>query len=126
MQQKRKTNPKRVIGLILLGVMIIAAAVLGVRVASLVDMTFVEMRTTPTPEPVAGNVMQVTPDPSVPTSAPVLRTGSQGEEVKSLQARLQALGYYNGEIDGQFGAGTKAAVMAFQRQNGLDADGVVG
>ena len=126
MQQKRKTNPKRVIGLILLGALVIAAAVLGVRVASLVDMTFVEMRTTPTPEPVAGNVMQVTPDPSVPTSAPVLRTGSQGEEVKNLQARLQSLGYYDGEIDGQFGAGTKAAVMAFQRQNGLDADGVVG
>ena len=126
MQQKRKTNPKRVLGLILLGVLVIAAAVLGVRVASLVDMTYVEMRTTPTPEPVAGNVLQVTPDPALPTSAPVLRTGSQGEAVKTLQARLQTLGYYDGEIDGQFGAGTKAAVIAFQRQNGLDADGVVG
>lgn len=122
----KQTNPKKIVGLIVLGVLVIAAAVLGVRVASLVDMTYVEMRTTPTPEPVAGNVMVVTVDPNLPTPEPVLRSGSMGEEVVTLQSRLKELGYYTGEVDGQFGSGTKAAVTLFQQQHGLDADGIVG
>ena len=75
---------------------------------------------------VYANVMEVTPDPSAPTPEPILRTGSRGQEVKDLQGRLQALGYYAGEIDGQFGAMTKEAVISFQKANGLDADGMVG
>jgi len=122
----KQTNPKKIVGLIALGVLVIAAAVLGVRVASLVDMTFVEMNTTPTPEPVAGNVMVVTVDPNLPTPEPVLRNGSMGDEVTTLQSRLKELGYYTGEVDGQFGSGTKAAVTLFQQQHGLDADGIVG
>ena len=35
-------------------------------------------------------------------------------------------GYYSGAVDGIFGAGTKKAVIAFQKKNGLTADGVVG
>ncbi|MFR1982539.1 MAG: peptidoglycan-binding domain-containing protein [Christensenellaceae bacterium] len=31
-----------------------------------------------------------------------------------------------GEADGIFGAGTKAAVIAFQKRTGLTADGIVG
>ena len=82
---------------------------------------------TPTPLPeVPDNVMAVTLDPSAPTPEPVLRNGSRGQEVKDLQSRLYTLGYYSGEIDGQFGAGTQAAVIDFQRANGLDADGMVG
>lgn len=122
----KQTNPKKIVGLIVLGVLVIAAAVLGVRVASLVDMTYVEMNTTPTPEPVAGNVMVVTVDPNLPTPEPVLRNGSMGEEVITLQTRLKELGFYTGEVDGQFGSGTKAAVTLFQQQHGLDADGIVG
>lgn len=86
----------------------------------------VEQATTPTPEPVAGNVMQVTPDPSIPTAEPLLKTGSQGMAVAELQNRLLELGYYEGEVDGQFGPGTQAAVKRFQEQNGLDADGIAG
>lgn len=119
-------NPKRIIGLIILAVLLIAAVVLGVRVASLVDLTYIEMNTTPTPEPLARNVMQVTIDPHAPTPQPVLRNGSQGDEVRQLQSRLWELGYYNSTIDGQFGPGTKSAVIAFQQQHGLDADGIVG
>jgi peptidoglycan hydrolase-like protein with peptidoglycan-binding domain len=52
--------------------------------------------------------------------------GSRGEKVEELQKRLQALGYYDGEIDGQFGPGTKAAVVDFQKNNGLDTDGLAG
>ena len=121
-----KHDIKRIVGLTVLAVLVIAAVVMGVRVARLVDLTYVEMNTTPTPEPPVRNVMQVTIDPSAPTPQPVLRSGSQGEEVWQLQTRLRELGYYNSSIDGQFGPGTKNAVIAFQRQHGLDADGIVG
>ncbi len=56
----------------------------------------------------------------------VLKQGSSGGEVKEVQRRLKLWGYYNGSVDGVFGAGTKAAVVAFQKKNGLTADGVVG
>ena len=62
----------------------------------------------------------------LPTAEPVLRTGMTGQSVKDLQSRLYTLGYYSGEIDGQFGPGTKEAVLGFQRRNGLGADGIVG
>ena len=58
--------------------------------------------------------------------AAVLRQGSTGGEVKEVQRRLKQWGYYSGAVDGIFGAGTKQAVIAFQKKNGLTADGVVG
>ena len=59
-------------------------------------------------------------------SAAVLRQGAKGGEVKEVQRRLKKWGYYNGNVDGVFGAGTRAAVIQFQKKNGLKADGVVG
>ena len=56
----------------------------------------------------------------------VLRQGAKGNEVKEVQRRLKAWGYYNGSVDGVFGTSTKLAVVAFQKKNGLKADGVVG
>ena len=58
--------------------------------------------------------------------AAILRQGATGGEVKEVQRRLKLWGYYNGSVDGVFGAGTKKAVIAFQKKNGLTADGVVG
>ncbi len=58
--------------------------------------------------------------------AAVLRQGSKGGEVKEVQRRLKLWGYYNGNVDGVFGAGTREAVVSFQKKNGLKADGVVG
>ena len=58
--------------------------------------------------------------------AAVLRQGSTGSEVKEVQRRLKQWGYYSGSVDGIFGSGTKKAVIAFQKKNGLTADGVVG
>ncbi len=55
-----------------------------------------------------------------------LKSGSKGEAVKALQTRLKALGYYNSAIDGDYGYKTIAAVKAFQKKNGLTADGVAG
>ncbi len=56
----------------------------------------------------------------------VLKQGSKGDEVREMQRRLKLWGYYKGSVDGVFGAGTKSAVIAFQKKNGLKADGVVG
>ncbi len=56
----------------------------------------------------------------------VLRQGAVGGEVKELQRRLKNWGYYNGAVDGVYGKGTVAAVKAFQKKNGLKADGVAG
>lgn len=117
---------KKLIGTICAVLLAVAVLVLGGRVITLTPQVQEEMRTTPTPTPIYGNVMVVTPDPSLPTAAPVLKNGSFGDAVTQLQTRLQALGYYQGEIDGQFGSGTKEAVTLFQLQHGLDADGVVG
>lgn len=55
-----------------------------------------------------------------------LREGDQGAEVRLMQEKLKRLGYYTGNVDGDFGAGTVSAVKTFQRQNGLTADGVAG
>lgn len=82
-----------------------------------------------------GNVTQpmITPKPTadldniaygIPTRT--LREGMGGQDVLYTQDRLAALGYLTGISDGQYGAATKAAVLAFQKKNGLSADGVLG
>ena len=58
--------------------------------------------------------------------AAVLKKGSKGDEVVTLQKKLKQWGYYDGAVDGIFGSGTQKAVQFFQRKNGLTADGIVG
>lgn len=58
--------------------------------------------------------------------AAVLKQGSKGDTVKTVQTKLIKWGYLTGKADGVFGAKTKAAVIKFQRKNGLAADGVIG
>lgn len=58
--------------------------------------------------------------------AAVLKKGSKGDEVVTLQKKLKQWGYYNGTVDGIFGSATEKAVQYFQRKNGLTADGIVG
>lgn len=52
--------------------------------------------------------------------------GSTGQEVRSIQTALKDGGYYSGSIDGIFGSATKKAVIAFQKENKLTPDGIVG
>ncbi len=56
----------------------------------------------------------------------VLQIGSVGARVRALQEALLAHGFNPGLLDASFGPGTEAAVIAFQRSEGLLADGVVG
>ena len=122
-----KKNPKVIAGIIGIAVLLAGCIVLATYMIPTIGEVRREMSLTPTPLPdIPGSVMAVTLDPSAPTPEPVLRTGSRGDDVKTLQGRLHDLGYYTDEIDGQFGAGTKAAVIDFQKANGLEADGMVG
>ena len=58
--------------------------------------------------------------------AAVLKKGSKGDDVVTLQKKLKQWDYYDGAVDGIFGSGTQKAVEYFQRKNGLTADGIVG
>ena len=55
-----------------------------------------------------------------------IKSGSSGETVKSVQTKLKALGLYSGEITGNVGSKTEAAIKAFQLKYGLTADGIAG
>ena len=85
------------------------------------------------------NVYRVTPDPMAtpsPVPAPTaipdltytgkLSYGSKGDKVKQLQDRLKELGYFTRKSTAGFYKHTQVAVEAFQKQNGIKPDGVVG
>lgn len=55
-----------------------------------------------------------------------LRLDDCGPEVRRLQRQLLDAGFNPGEIDGEFGAGTRQALLAFQQSEGLLADGIAG
>ncbi len=68
-------------------------------------------------------VALVDPDPMADG---MLVRGERGAAVLALQKQLLAGGFYTGAQDGIFGYGTEAAVLDFQRANGLKADGYAG
>ena len=71
-----------------------------------------------------------TAQPSQPTQAPstsgyqTLSYGVSGEAVKNLQRRLKELGYFSGNVAGNYKDLTQAAVVAFQQAIGWTADGI--
>ncbi len=77
-----------------------------------------------TPEP--------TPPPAYDSKQPppqpfrTLNKGDKGEDVYWLQMKLKELGYYTGTVTGGFYGGTQKAVKAYQKDNGLTADGAAG
>lgn len=60
--------------------------------------------------------------PLVEISAPV----PELPDNMSIQRALKNAGFYQGEVDGKIGPKSKAAIMGFQRKNGLADDGKVG
>lgn len=60
------------------------------------------------------------------TTAAVIKQGSKGQEVRTIQQKLKNWGYYTGKVDGVYGTQTRSAVIRFQKKNGLTADGIVG
>ncbi|WP_372362071.1 peptidoglycan-binding protein [Xanthomonas sp. NCPPB 1325] len=77
------------------------------------------------------NVSQSHQGPSDDTSHNPLKHGVRGNQVQSLQQDLNRLGVRDAQgnrlaEDGRFGDNTREAVMAFQKQHGLQQDGIVG
>jgi peptidoglycan hydrolase-like protein with peptidoglycan-binding domain len=62
-----------------------------------------------------------------PTPAPViiLRAGDTGPKVRSLQARLRQLRWFEGDVSDRYGSRTTAAVRGFQAKRGFDATGTL-
>ena len=54
------------------------------------------------------------------------KMGSRSEEVRKIQQVLKEKGYYDYTADGIFGTRTRSAVVNFQKDNGLSADGIAG
>jgi len=86
-------------------------------------------------EPVTQPTTTTTQTPTTPTTptqhvtVPAggnLSAGDSGSEVETLQKALAQLGLYDGKVDGDFGTGTKDAVIAFQNAHNLTPDGIVG
>lgn len=73
------------------------------------------------------NATENAPEP-LESPARDLRNGCEGEDVKALQTNLIRLGYSCGKwgADGDFGDATEMAVRAFQRDHGLQIDGIAG
>ena len=74
----------------------------------------------------AGLLVYFLPADNGVADAATLKQGSTGATVKTMQTKLINWGYLSGKADGIFGAKTKAAVIKFQKNNGLTADGIVG
>ena len=56
----------------------------------------------------------------------VVATGLTTTQIKTVQQKLKNWGYYTGNVDGIYGTKTRNAVIYFQKNNGLVADGIVG
>lgn len=67
-----------------------------------------------------------TPDPQAVPFVKKLSRNVKGEAVKQVQQQLTDLGYYKGPVSGNYLDKTIRAVRKFQKQNGLNADGVTG
>lgn len=75
---------------------------------------------------VVGVTLSATYDETTVADAAVIKKGSSGSTVKTIQTKLKRWGYYAGSVDGIYGSQTVSAVKYFQRKNGLTADGIVG
>ena len=65
-------------------------------------------------------------DKPIQVSATQIQRGSKGSAVKKAQILLNGLGYSCGKADGDFGAKTEKAVIAYQKQFWTNPDGIVG
>ena len=124
----RKNGGASYLGLAVIILLVIA--ILYVGISALQDQRVYQREAAITPTPsITPRTVRITEDPALPTSTPtpcILQKNSIGIEVKQLQQRLKDLGYYSGDVDGQYGTGTQTAVTAFQAQHGLKAEGVAG
>lgn len=96
----------------------------GMTQTGMADAALQELLFQGAPYNASGRKKSVSTLPQIPLYP--IRRGDRGDAVVTLQQMLTQYGYYTGAIDGECGSGTVAAVRAFQKKNGLKADGVAG
>ena len=79
-----------------------------------------------TPTNPATTTHHTTPPPAVTVPTTALKPGDTGTQVTELQKALNYLGYSVGTADGSYGPATETAVMSFQTDHSLTADGIAG
>ena len=79
-----------------------------------------------TPAPTGTPAPTPTPEPVWVIPTENVSEGSKGADAKNVQTRLKELGYYRGNLDGNFGRASVNALKSFQTNNGLKADGKAG
>jgi peptidoglycan hydrolase-like protein with peptidoglycan-binding domain len=79
-----------------------------------------------TDEPATEASDSPSPSPTASRSPRPTRPPAPTYDVKAVQTQLTSLGYYASAIDGERGPARRSAVMAFQKVQGMRADGVVG
>ncbi|MEU3317771.1 L,D-transpeptidase family protein [Streptomyces sp. NPDC006785] len=78
---------------------------------------------TPTPEP-ARTTARPAPEPSTaPAPRILMRTGSESDRVRELQARLRQIGHFGRNPTGYYGSVTAASVRSFQTKRSLPVTG---
>lgn len=84
-----------------------------------------------TSEPISPSP-NITPSPTITderiglgNNQPILQRGDRNPDVTAIQKTLQDKGYFNGPNTGYYGSLTEAAVMEFQKANGLTPDGKI-
>lgn len=96
----------------------------GKKLAGLVSRRADEARLLSTGVYASGGSVSMPTDDAM--SDGVLKRQERGEAVANLQRNLIRFGFQPGKPDGVFGFGTEAAVIAFQKSQGLTADGIAG
>jgi hypothetical protein len=102
----------------------------GVQITNLSARNWLKHGKLPYVEYAASNATKEVKD-TVTIELSVLRKGSKGDEVKTLQRLLKAFGYKGSDkkdlaIDGDFGGNTAYALRAYQNAKGLAVDGICG
>jgi hypothetical protein len=114
-----------------------AVATIATLPLATVAATTLPAATVPLPTVAPPPVTNTTPDVTTVAPPPTggryvtspsdnVRLGDTGPGVLAVQQRLITWGYLSSAADGTFGQSTRAAVVAFQRDQGLAADGVCG
>ncbi|GGM79631.1 hypothetical protein GCM10009721_00110 [Terrabacter tumescens] len=80
---------------------------------------------TPTKTPTAPPATAKPAPKPVPAPVIVLRPGDTGPKVRSLQARLRQLNWFEGDVSDRYGSRTTSAVSGFQAKRGFAATGVL-
>ena len=75
--------------------------------------------------PLPAGQAATSPSSAVSAASDAVVAGALNHEQK-IQTALKNAGFYNGPVDGKIGPGSKKAIEAFQKSNGLKVDGKVG